>query len=144
MVAAATLRHIEEADDRHERRSILERRDVCEASSATAWRSILWPILAGARKCEKRRSSSLWFDRERIGLGFEFWRSIDDMLAQIEENPLGFAKSEFATADVDFRFAIVHRFSYVVHFLIEIDEVQIVAVSHAAREPGYWLGRSKR
>jgi hypothetical protein len=57
---------------------------------------------------------------------------------------LRFAKSEFATTDVDLRFAIVHRFKYVVHFLLDVDEVQVVAVSHAAREPGYWLGRTKR
>jgi hypothetical protein len=41
------------------------------------------------------------------------------------------------------RFAIVRRFNYVVHFLVEVDEVQVVAVAHAARRPGYWLSRCR-
>jgi hypothetical protein len=93
---------------------------------------------------EEITEAALWFDRQRVGLGYEFWRCVDATLDRIEDNPYGFAKSEFATPNVELRFTIVHRFQYVIHFLVEIDEVQVVAVSHAAREPGYWLRRTKR
>jgi hypothetical protein len=92
---------------------------------------------------EEIAQAATWFESQRAGLGNEFWLAVDAVLASIKENPLAFAKSEFATPDLDFRFALVRRFNYVVHFLIETDEIQIAAVAHAARRPGYWLTRSK-
>ena len=87
--------------------------------------------------------AALWFDSQRVGLGSEFWQSVDATLSQIEENPARFARSEFATQDIDFRLAVIKRFHFVVHFAVERDEIQIVAVAHAARKPGYWLGRAR-
>jgi toxin ParE1/3/4 len=82
-----------------------------------------------------------WFDARRIGLGGEFWSLVDDVLARIESNPLQFARSEFSTDEVELRYAIVERFHYVVHFMIERDEVQVVSIAHGARKPGYWRDR---
>lgn len=87
--------------------------------------------------------AALWFDSQRVGLGDEFSQSTDAALSRIADNPLAFAKSEFATTDYDFRFAVIRRFSYVIHFLVEATEVQIVSVAHGARSPGYWLRRTK-
>jgi toxin ParE1/3/4 len=87
--------------------------------------------------------AALWFDSKRTGLGQEFWQTIDSALVRIETNPLEFARSEFATADSDIRFALIRRFSFVIHFLVETDEVQIVSVAHAARRPGYWTRRAQ-
>lgn len=39
--------------------------------------------------------AALWFDSQRVGLGDEFWRAVDEMLTQIEQNPLRFGKSAF-------------------------------------------------
>jgi hypothetical protein len=85
--------------------------------------------------------AALWFDGKRAGLGREFWRLIDETLVQVEQNPLRFAKSEFSTDEIEIRFAIIRRFSYVIHFAVDADEVQIVSVAHAGRKPGYWLRR---
>jgi hypothetical protein len=85
----------------------------------------------------------MWFESQSAGLGGEFWQLVDEMLTEIEANPLRFGKSEFATSEIDLRFAIVQRFRYVIHFAVEADETQIVSVAHAARRPGYWLSRSK-
>jgi hypothetical protein len=88
--------------------------------------------------------AALWFDVQRPGLGNEFWQSVDAVLSRIEKNPLQFAKSEFCKPDIDIRFALVRRFNYVIHFLLEPSEVEIVSVAHPGREPGYWLRRSKK
>lgn len=90
---------------------------------------------------EEIAQAALWLESQKLGLGDEFWKSVDEILLRIEQNPAGFAKSEFATRDVDIRFAVVRRFNYVIHFLVEPDEVQIVSVAHGARRPGYWLRR---
>lgn len=87
--------------------------------------------------------AALWFDAQRSGLGGEFWRSVDELLTEIEAHPLRFGKSEFATPEIDIRLAIIQRFKYVVHFAVDKDEVQVVSVAHAARKPGYWLRRTK-
>jgi hypothetical protein len=84
---------------------------------------------------EEIADAALWFDSQRAGLGDEFWRSVDAMLSRIEAAPLGFARSEFATAELDIRFALVRRFNYVIHFLVETDEVAIISVAHGARRP---------
>ncbi|HEY3395679.1 MAG TPA: hypothetical protein VGK58_23455 [Lacipirellulaceae bacterium] len=92
---------------------------------------------------EEVAQAALWFHSQRVGLGDEFWESIDAVLQRIEENPVGFGRSEFSTEESDIRFALVRRFNYVIHFLVESDEVQIVSVAHGARRPGYWLRRIK-
>jgi hypothetical protein len=93
---------------------------------------------------EEIADAALWYDAQRAGLGSEFWRAVDDALAKIEQNPRRFGKSEFATDQMDLRFAIVRRFKYVVHFAVDVDEVQVAAVAHPARRPGYWLQRCRR
>jgi hypothetical protein len=87
--------------------------------------------------------AAVWYDSKRKGLGAEYWRDVDSILARIEANPLEFAKSEFATAESDIRFAVVRRFNYVIHFVIEPAEVQIISVAHASRKPGYWIRRTR-
>jgi hypothetical protein len=93
---------------------------------------------------EEVADAALWFESQRAGLGHEFWQAVDVTLLRIEASPLAFARSEFATPQHDFRSAIVRRFHYVIHFLIDSDEVQVVSVAHAARRPGYWLRRIKQ
>lgn len=87
--------------------------------------------------------AALWFDSQAEGLGTEYWRLVDEALTAIENDAHRFPKSEFATADIDLRYTYVQRFKYVIHFAIEPTEALIVAVTHAARKPGYWLNRIK-
>lgn len=87
--------------------------------------------------------AAIWFNSQRAGLGDEFWAAVDGVFAQIEQSPTRFPKSEFATTDIDLRFALVRRFKFVIHFSVEKDEVQIVSVAHGARRPGYWRRRAK-
>ncbi len=43
--------------------------------------------------------------------------------------------------DRRFRRAVVQQFPYVIFFRELSDGIEVVAVAHAAREPGYWLKR---
>jgi hypothetical protein len=88
-------------------------------------------------------SAALWFDSKRVGLGSEFWRLTDETLIRIEQNPRQFSKSEYATDEVEIRFALIQRFNFVVHFVVDTDEVQVVSVAHAGRKPGHWLSRTR-
>jgi hypothetical protein len=88
-------------------------------------------------------SAALWFDSQRAGLGDEFWQSCEAMFSRVGSTPLEFAKSEYALPDADIRFAVIRRFNYVIHFLIELEEVHIISVAHGSRRPGGWLQRIK-
>jgi toxin ParE1/3/4 len=93
---------------------------------------------------EEIAQAALWFDSQRIGLGDAFWQAVDSLLQRIEENPMAFSRSEFATVELDIRFGIVWRFNFAVHFLVETDEIQIISVAHSSRRPGYWLSHIKK
>jgi hypothetical protein len=82
-----------------------------------------------------------WFDNRKSGLGGEFWSAIDAVFERIKMNPTQFALSEFATDDIELRFALVDRFRYVIHFMITGDDVQVISVAHGSRNPGYWRSR---
>jgi hypothetical protein len=77
---------------------------------------------------EEVSQAALWFDTQRAGLGVTFWQAVDEVLVRIEGNPHQFAKSEFATDEFEFRYALVRPFNYVVHYLVTMDEVQVVCI----------------
>jgi hypothetical protein len=93
---------------------------------------------------EEIADAAAWLDLQRVGLGAEFWQMVDELLVEIEANPFRFGRSEFATSEIDLRFAIVPRFHFVIHFAMGTDEIQIAAVAHGSRRPGYWLRRVRQ
>jgi toxin ParE1/3/4 len=44
----------------------------------------------------------------------------------------------------DVRRRVLTRYPYAIVYLLERDEIFIVAVEHVKRRPGYWLGRLSR
>jgi hypothetical protein len=61
---------------------------------------------------------------------------LDVALARIEEAPRAWPQYLAAT-----RRYLLRRFAFFVVFREAGDGVQIVAVAHARRRPGYWVGR---
>jgi ParE-like toxin of type II ParDE toxin-antitoxin system len=71
------------------------------------------------------------YQGERAGLGLEFKDAVDEVLARIAAMPL-----IFRAVRGPVRRAVVKRFPYTIHFLSESDRIVVLAVYHAAREPG--------
>jgi len=63
----------------------------------------------------------------------------DRAVEQIKSHPRRHARAEFIHSPRDIRQFLMRKFPYVVYYEIAGDEVVVLAVSHAAREPGYWL-----
>jgi len=79
-----------------------------------------------------------WYEAKAAGLGERFVLHLDEVLQLVAETPSGYPKWE---ADPRFRRAVVQKFPYLVFYRDRADRIEVVAVAHGAREPGYWLKR---
>ena len=87
---------------------------------------------------EEFDEAAAWYESHAEGLGLRFVDCVDALMQRIEELPEGFPKWD---VDPRFRRTVVPRFPYVIFYRQLAESVEIVAVAHSAREPGYWLGR---
>ena len=76
--------------------------------------------------------------------GWDMNLSIERAFQEIQRDPTRHPLLETLPAiQPGFRRYVLQRFPYYVVFTILPDELLIVAVAHARRDPGYWLGRTQ-
>ena len=81
-----------------------------------------------------------WYETQRVGLGTEFLGAVDNAVARIAEN-LRLGSLVPGVSDRAIRRRAVSRFPYHVVYMDLSDRLQILAVAHDRRRPGYWVGR---
>lgn len=69
-------------------------------------------------------------------LGIRFYREMERLMNEVCEHPLLFRQY-----DPPARRHFTDQFPYGVIYLLEPDQIWIVAVMHLQREPGYWRNR---
>ena len=79
-----------------------------------------------------------WYESRRAGLGLRLILAVDRAFEDILDAPGSHA---LWIAGRPFRKRVLTRFPYVVFFRSDGARVDVVAVAHARRRPGYWLGR---
>jgi len=72
--------------------------------------------------------SIAWYESQREGLGREFRATIEDYFQQIADQPEWFTRVRG-----EVRRAVVRRFPFVIHFLIEPERIVILSVFHTSR-----------
>lgn len=77
-----------------------------------------------------------YFDEQRPGLGDRFERDLQSTITFIVERPL--SGKPLTKLVRTFR---LHTFRYNVIYVVDADEIVIVAVAHHRRRPGYWQSR---
>lgn len=85
------------------------------------------------------RESVRHYEAEAAGLGAEFAAEVRVAIDWARENPYLGAPSEAKT-----RRRLLQRFPYVLVYLVEDEQIYIVAVMHQRREPDYWRERVRR
>jgi len=80
--------------------------------------------------------AAAWYAERSPTAARAFAREFDHAIAEIIANPLASAEHLYGT-----RRYIMRRFPYRVVYRIVQDDIQIVAVSHARRRPGFWRNR---
>jgi plasmid stabilization system protein ParE len=78
-----------------------------------------------------------YYEKDRPGRGVRFVAAVDVTLRQIEAAPLRFT----LLYEPDIRSAKVKRFPYRVVYVVVQDAIDVIAVAHAKRRPGYWRRR---
>jgi plasmid stabilization system protein ParE len=79
----------------------------------------------------------LWYEEQRGGLGDAFSGELFDLLDRIAEAPLRFPAAAQAV-----RRGTLHRFPYVVYFVVDEPAILVIAILHQRRNPAIWRGRS--
>lgn len=81
-----------------------------------------------------------WYETHRVGLGTELLDAVDTAVVRIAETPrLGSLVP--GISDQSIRRRAVRRFPYHVVYIELSERLQILAVAHDRRRPGYWMGR---
>ena len=85
---------------------------------------------------DELRQAFDWYEARRVGLGFEFLRTVRVVLAAIERGP-----EHFPLALDDIRKAPLRRFPYVVYFAVLPAGTSVLAIHHTRRHPRRWMAR---
>ena len=81
-----------------------------------------------------------WYETHRAGLGTDFLDAVDAEVGRIAETPRIGAPVP-GVSDETIRRRPVRRFPYHVVYVELPDRLQVLAIAHDRRRPGYWVGR---
>jgi plasmid stabilization system protein ParE len=96
----------------------------------------LRPVFHSAARLEFDETAT-WYDNQRPGLGSAFVMAVDDAISAASETP-----QRFPTILRDIRRARVRRFPYSVFFRVKADQLIVIAIFHARRDPTIWRRRT--
>lgn len=82
------------------------------------------------------RAAREWYEIRNAEVAEAFMAELDRAIERIEETPRRWPPYLAGT-----RRYLLHRFPFFVVFREAEDRVQVLAVAHARRRPGYWLAR---
>ncbi len=77
-----------------------------------------------------------WYQEQRSGLGFDFKLCVDEVFSKLHKHP-----SIYKKVYNDIRRAVTRRFPFGIFYIIKNDNVIILAVLHARRDPTNWKNR---
>lgn len=90
-------------------------------------------VLAQAE--EDASAAAEWYEAQNHGLGERFLAAVVATIDRVADGPAQYVRLELAPK---YRRARVQRFPYAVVFSVQGEEIEIVAVAHERRAPGYW------
>jgi plasmid stabilization system protein ParE len=78
----------------------------------------------------------VYYEAAAEGLGAAFLRAVEACLAAIERSP-----EQYVVVHQQVRRALLRRFPYAVFYIVEPDQVVVLACFHARRDPKQWQNR---
>ena len=84
------------------------------------------------------REAARWYDEHQTGVGHEFLRAVDQALDRLLRDP-----SARPTTGKGIYRQLVDRFPFDLLYRIRPARIEVVAVAHHSRKPGYWQHRAR-
>ncbi len=81
-------------------------------------------------------AAAQWYEARASGLGAEFLRRVDVVLAEVQRMP-----ERFPVVHAQCRRALLRRFPYGIYFVSTAELISVVACIHARRDPRRWEER---
>jgi toxin ParE1/3/4 len=78
-----------------------------------------------------------WYEGEATGLGQRFRQGTDALIERMSDNP-----RQFPIVFKNVRRALLRRFPYSLFFVVEGDDLTVIACFHASRDPSHWQKRT--
>jgi toxin ParE1/3/4 len=88
---------------------------------------------------EELAKAAEWYEAKRLGLGVELVLHVQRAFDEIREAP---EASPLWQPGRPYRKLVMRRFPYVIMFTVDGESVEVLAVAHAKRRPGYWADRT--
>lgn len=77
-----------------------------------------------------------WYNEKREGLGDEFVLALDAKINATQRNP-----DSFQISYKNIRRALTERFPYGIFFIVEDENIYVLAIQHTSRSPQNWKKR---
>ncbi len=88
------------------------------------------PIVFRRIARQEMDESIAWYESERLGVGIDFASEIENFLGRIADTP-----EQFPKVRGEVRRAVLRRFPYAIHFLLESNRTVVLAAFHVKRNP---------
>ncbi|GMR23977.1 MAG: hypothetical protein BMS9Abin37_2460 [Acidobacteriota bacterium] len=90
---------------------------------------------------DELNEAASWYEARSEGLGSELLDEVEEVLQRIGALPDSFPRLLDVPDDLEIRRALLPRFPYALVFVSTAVDIQVIAVAHTKRRPGYWLDR---
>ena len=77
-----------------------------------------------------------WYEERSLLAASAFLREFSIAVQRIQQTP-----HRYPVADAGTRRIFLDRFPFTIYYRVKLDALDIVAVAHQKRRPGYWSGR---
>lgn len=94
------------------------------------------PIEFHPSAIEEAREARQWYLARSERAAVRFMQSLDEAITRVSENPNRYPIYKFGTRRV-----LLRGFPIILYFRERGDTIQVIAVAHAKRRPGYWRSR---
>ncbi|MEZ4296855.1 MAG: type II toxin-antitoxin system RelE/ParE family toxin [Polyangiaceae bacterium] len=84
--------------------------------------------------------AAVFYEERRPGLGEGFVHQVERGLAELAERPEAWPQWH---PKRPYRKLLLDRFPFALFYRVDGDTVTVIAVAHAKRRPGYFLGRER-
>ena len=81
-------------------------------------------------------AAATWYEEQQKDLGKRFLSSVEDGISRLKINPL-----LFPLIDSEIRRCLTRTFPFGILFRYRNERIEVIAVMHLRREPGYWQER---